>query len=224
MRHAGSAEAAVVLLLCGSLAVAEECRVAGAMPARLSLLWHDDGLVADLRPGIEQELRAVFESLPVTIDWRIASPGEEPGPNEIAVLLRPDPKLEQLSPGVMGAVRKGEGTRRARVFLAPIERLLKLGPKARSRPGSVRGQKLARAIGRVAAHEVVHVIAPDLGHTREGLMQPSFTRTALAASRVPIDRSAANAVRDRLQVPGPAGEGRERYASEAPSSSCTRSL
>src|SRR5262245_10600637 len=222
MRPLRTLQALALLLCAGTAALAEDCGCITALPARLSLVWRDDGsLVAALVPSIERELRAVFEPLGLTIDWRVASTEEEASAGEILVLLLEDPQLERLAKGVMGAVRRGSDARRARVFLSTVEGLLQVGSKARGKATSARGRMLARALGRVAAHEVVHVIAPDLGHTREGLMQPSWTRTILAASRVRLDKRAAAAVIAGLVPEVPPSE---YYASEAPSSSCTRSL
>ncbi len=222
MKRPKTLDALALLFFMAGTAATEECGGTTTLPARLSLAWQDDGhLVADLLPGIERELRDVLVPLGVTIDWRVAAPGEAAPANEIRLVLVDDPRAERLGKGVLGAVRRGAATRRARVFLAPVEGLLKVGAKARKRPGSARGRRLARALGRVAAHELVHVIVPDLGHTGAGLMQASWTRSILAASRVALDRKVVSAVRNRLSpsVP-PSG----RYASETPSSSCTRSL
>jgi hypothetical protein len=41
--------------------------------------------------------------------------------------------------------------------------------------------QVGRALGRVAAHEIVHVLLPDRPHDHAGLMAPSFGRRELAA-------------------------------------------
>jgi hypothetical protein len=210
------------VLATATVSVAQECGPIGVLPLRVSLVWRDDGALASaLAPGIESELRAVFALAGVAVDWRVAAGADEGGPEEILILLRADPKADRLSKGVMGAVHRGAPTRRARVFLSSVEKLLEVGSKVRGRLESGKGRKLARALGRVAAHEVVHVIAPELGHTANGLMQPSWTRAILAASRVKLDAPAAAAVLSRLAPKAPPAE---HYASEAPNNSCTRSL
>src|SRR6185436_15616714 len=108
---------ALALILSTSMAaaaVAEDCGNAGLLPRRVSLAWRDDGgLAATLVPGIENELRAVFEKVGVAVDWRVAAETEEARPEEILVLLLADPRVDHLSKGVMGAVHRGGESRRA---------------------------------------------------------------------------------------------------------------
>jgi hypothetical protein len=204
---------------------------AAASGRRLQLVWRDDhNLVSPLLPGIERETRALFGSVGIRVDWRVGAANDEPHAEEISVLLLSEPQGDHLPRGAMGAVRRNAATRVARVFLAPLEGLLRVGSQARLGLSGARGQKLARAIARVSAHEVVHVLVPDLGHTNEGLMQASWDRAVLANDRVRLDREATKALQARFdtrttvaQCPAekPASD---RYVSDDPSSSCTRSL
>jgi hypothetical protein len=62
--------------------------------------------------------------------------------------------------------------------------------------GSV--EEVARALARVAAHEIVHAIAPDVPHAAHGLMRHSLDRSFLVGSRATIDPRCAAAFRARL--------------------------
>lgn len=49
--------------------------------------------------------------------------------------------------------------------------------------------RLGRALGRILAHELLHAVAPDLPHSRHGLMAPRLTRRMLLAPGVGFDET-----------------------------------
>ena len=57
---------------------------------------------------------------------------------------------------------------------------------------------VARAVGRILAHELVHLIAPDLPHARSGLMGASVGRAQLLGNGVGLDPALGPTVRQRL--------------------------
>jgi hypothetical protein len=52
----------------------------------------------------------------------------------------------------------------------------------------------ALAVGRVAAHELVHVIVPAWPHARSGLMAPWLDRSALTGASVSLDLATRDAL------------------------------
>jgi hypothetical protein len=62
-----------------------------------------------------------------------------------------------------------------------------------------RGIELARAMARVLAHEIVHVLAPERGHAAEGLMSEQLKRGDLVSSAVSLDDHSARLAKTELR-------------------------
>jgi hypothetical protein len=54
----------------------------------------------------------------------------------------------------------------------------------------------ARALGRIAAHELVHVLLPDLPHSSEGLMRASISGRSLGGGVARLDKATSLALHD----------------------------
>jgi hypothetical protein len=59
---------------------------------------------------------------------------------------------------------------------------------------------LGRAMGRVLAHELFHVIAATKKHTNSGVSQPALTAAELIADRLEFDSAGAELIQDRLHA------------------------
>jgi hypothetical protein len=55
-------------------------------------------------------------------------------------------------------------------------------------------KRLAKALGRVVVHELVHRVAPDLPHAGSGLMRGDLGRSDLNRSRLSLDDGSKSAV------------------------------
>jgi hypothetical protein len=65
-------------------------------------------------------------------------------------------------------------------------------------PNPRQRKDLARAIGRVLVHEVVHAIAPRLSHADEGLMHEALLSASLLKRRIEIDERTRQAFRNAV--------------------------
>jgi hypothetical protein len=135
----------------------------------------------ELTTGIGEtvaEVAAIFGGVGIDVWWEVADPrrSEVMQPLTIPVVaLRPPPR----TPGkgrVMGMVLRGGGTP-SPIWVVPdnVRWTLGLGRELTTRESG----ELARAVGRVIAHEIVHSIAPDHPHEGRGLMRPTLGRRAL---------------------------------------------
>ena len=70
------------------------------------------------------------------------------------------------------------------------------GPSFRDSSMAVGGRRLGVALGRVLAHELTHVIAPDCPHTTTGLMAPQLSRRDLTAPEFGFDDLATRYLRE----------------------------
>lgn len=121
--------------------------------------------------------------------------------NEFFVILLPHAHGGR-TPGrlVMGSVKARNGhpddENVVRVYVEPIVEVLSLRSAGQDRA------RVARAIGRVIAHEVIHIAAPLLGHSKRGLMAAVLTAKELVGPRVQIDPN----FRAALRAPEELGE------------------
>ena len=76
------------------------------------------------------------------------------------------------------------------MFCAAIKEALGLDD-LRGRPSLL----LSRALGRVAAHEITHVLAPAFGHSAAGLMRARWRQETLRDDLLCADAATSRAVR-----------------------------
>jgi hypothetical protein len=166
----------------------------------LSVAWCDP---THALPFDDEVLAADVQSLlglaGVELAWTACEPEDARVEAQLRVVLLADERAGRSD--VMGSVRRGSSSRTAWINLPSVERAL--GPPRRPHapraPGSQRA--LSRAMARVIAHELVHLVAPDLPHARSGLMAPRLDRHFLTAPRVPLAPAAASALRAAAEPP-----------------------
>lgn len=182
-----------------------------ARPPALQLLWFDPARA--LSPGattaVGEEVRSIFRDLGVDVDFRLATPdtsyGAGPALEIPIILLRDDPVVARRPSHVLGlVVPHQEPSRAVWAFLDNVGWTLGQDPE---RPLPVGGEcALGRAIGRVVAHEVIHSVAPDEPHSRNGLMGHSMSRAFLLGDHAPLDARCRRAFLSRLAARAP-GDG-----------------
>ncbi len=176
---------------------------AGSGP-RISLLWFDPrGSLPEGFETVRQEVTRIFREIGVDVRWTLGGPGTVYGgadvPEVPLILLPDDPAPSRDGQRIMGLIVKGQQRSRAVwMFLKSVR--WTLGHDLRQpRPRTEdEGRDLALAVARVAAHEVVHAIAPDEPHSRGGLMSHSLDRAHLLGQRIPVDAQCAAAFLTRL--------------------------
>jgi hypothetical protein len=83
-------------------------------------------------------------------------------------------------------VRHQEPNRVVWAFLENVRWTLREGRDGEL-PAAGLDRDLGLALGRVVAHEVIHAIAPDEPHARNGLMSHAMNRTFLVSEKAPLD-------------------------------------
>lgn len=166
-----------------------------------------------IRDLMLRELDEVLAQAGVGLDWQWEAP---------ASMARPDQLL------VIFLDSKGRGTHEGRMILAsssltgPVTSVwvylpnvaAALGLRADASPDSLGGMRdLATALARVIAHELVHVLTPDVAHG-EGLLSARFHLGQLAQERPRLDsghaRSLLTAARSWRARGGPPPEPQRR--------------
>src|SRR5688500_18091905 len=173
-----------------------------------TLHWVD---VGDLAPfaydTAASEVRDVLAGQGVCADLEAVEPSAVRGTDTIGVIL-----LRSMGPAgaghrVLGAVRRG-APRMASVWIYFDEVASVLGLRAREPHTwtALERSLFGRALGRVAAHEVIHSLLPDRPHDGAGLMAASLGHEELTGPILAADPSLPADLR-RL---GPAGRASNR--------------
>jgi len=182
----------IVCLVSAWLLSAGSAPAQDAGPRRVGVLWFagtlgaecpvDDALVAE-------EVRRIYRHMGIEIEWTTVREGDVENHGELivtGVAANPLPR-----PSVMGSVDRDSNT--AWVYCIVIESALGLrSPDPRESP------LLSRAVGRVVAHEIAHVLAPRFGHSARGLMRGQWREATLRDDHLVADASTREAVRTRL--------------------------
>jgi hypothetical protein len=163
------------------------------------LQWVDVMALAPFAyPVVASETAQILAEHGVCADVARASPKSVRGRGEIGVILLRTMGGSGVGRHVLGATRSRDA-RNATVWVYFDEIAQALGLGGRGTESWSQAERVAfgRALGRVAAHEVVHTLLPDRPHDTAGLMAPSLGREALTATALSAHPSLRDAVRQR---------------------------
>jgi hypothetical protein len=169
---------------------------------RLRFAWYDvSGAVPGAFGVTRAEASRLLGRMGIRSEWRRGRTGEGGAPEEIRVIVLNRPgRRAGASRSTMGAVQRGGVAPSLWVYLPSVITALGWSPAAIG-PGSALGRRreLGLALGRVVAHEIVHLLAPQLPHAG-GLMSSSLNRKQLLAAEIPIDAEVLAAVPATLRA------------------------
>jgi hypothetical protein len=152
---------------------------------RLSLL-DLYGLAPEVAGGAEAEAAEVLGLLGGRTELGRARPGDTHDPRALLIVVMPGDPGPLLRRTVLGAVQRGSPTRVLWIFPRTIAAALGLTADVAGRPAGER-VAFAVALGRVIAHEVVHLTCPWRDHDRAGLMAARMTQALLRGAAVPVE-------------------------------------
>jgi hypothetical protein len=152
---------------------------------RLSLIdLH--GLAADVAAGASGEAAALLDRLGARIEVRSRQPSEAHDPRDLLVVVMPGDPGPLLARTVLGAIQRDAPTRALWVFPRTIAAALGLVPDMAAWTAADRA-RFATALGRVVAHEVVHLTCPWRDHDRSGLMAARMSRATLGGEALDLE-------------------------------------
>jgi len=185
---------------------------------RLQLVWIDVLRSAPYAyAAASREAAAILSAAGVEAAWTAGDPSTITGDTELKiVLMAAAANGAGLPTRVMGSTLRGGQSRTAWIYFSNV--LWALGLPDRGARGLSRSQedRVALALGRVIAHEVVHAVAPELPHSRTGLMARTIGRSLLLQARVALapaeQRALLTGVAAFLAPPAAAGDAVARAA------------
>jgi hypothetical protein len=145
-----------------------------------------DDLAPDLLRAAWSQTAALLARLGSGARFRSAAPEDVQAPGDITVVLMPGRPGPPLRPTVLGVVRRAAAPRV--LWLFPEAVAAALGLEAADAASTPHEQAmLATALGRVAAHELVHLLCPSRPHDREGLMAERMSQAILRGGPLALD-------------------------------------
>jgi hypothetical protein len=150
-----------------------------------------------------REAAHILKQSGVTLRWRIGAPPQAISGLLVVVKLvgrcDMDGSPAYLEPGPLGWANEVNGRVLPFSNLA-CDNLRGAVQAAPTRGGPLRGNTLlGRAMGRVLAHEVYHIVADTSDHTREGVTQAALTPRELTAGQLELGPHDVEAIQDGLQ-------------------------
>ena len=182
----------VVLFLVGSTVFARDMRDTAV---RISV---NDGhrLMQDL-DAVREEVNRILGEAGIEVLWTGEAPRavSRAGRLEVTVIVSPsDPGGEgyALKAAAMGVYLRSDESSAVFVFYRRVLDVLGLSGRVERNGGlltPVERRDLARALGRVVVHELVHRVAPSVSHSPEGVMQANLSRRSLTCRHLRLDEA-----------------------------------
>jgi hypothetical protein len=128
----------------------------------------------------------------LALAWRRSRPDAETDPDELRVVL-----LRSIGvggdEGALGSTARRGLVPTIWVYVPTVA--LALGLELEAVATSLDAQRLVGlALGRVVAHEIVHVLAPDVGHGGASVMRPRLGASHLSSGRLALESDCAAAL------------------------------
>jgi hypothetical protein len=178
---------------------AAETRATADMPV-LRLVWLDpEGVASGTELSARAEVKSLLARLGANVTWRRGAPGEITRPDEVFVILI-RAAVQGSDALVLGATRIRSST--SRVLWVRVANVAEAVGVSSYRPlrlqPPLEQRRVAIALGRVIAHELVHVLVPSLPHGR-GLMAGMLARRELTGPSILVDAEVTLAFRAALR-------------------------
>jgi hypothetical protein len=173
---------------------------------QIKVVWFDpDDLLVDEFDLVAHEVSRLFKAVGIEVSWRrtngrdaVQYPGEI-----LSVLLPGGPHKWREEDCVMGAVNQRNPSA-LRVYYGNVLRILGLPSDAviRSRSAAER-TRIAEAVGRVLAHELIHSVDPRYPHAPQGLFRARLNKKDLTKIDIAIDSASVTALHQALSEVAP---------------------
>lgn len=178
-------------VLAAALAASAAPRASAMVPAKVAppvqiAVVNLGELSPELLRAAWTQTAAVLDRLGSDLRVRSSAPGDLVGPGDITVILMPGRPGPQLRATVLGAVQPAGAPRVLWLFPEVVAGALGL-PDASSARSAEDEAALGVGLGRVTAHELVHLLCPWRPHDRTGLMAARMSAAILRGGPFEID-------------------------------------
>lgn len=185
----------------------DAARAVTGPPLEIAVTW-DDPTRALPFPStwVARELAEQLRPLGILVRFQSAAEFTvTPAETFRVILLTHHPLERTRRSNAIGLAHREPRARAVWLLLSSTQRALGLSADPAFVPPLREQRMLARALARVAAHELVHALAPGHPHAADGLMRARLDRRALTGTRVDFDPATARVLLTALRgdaVPG----------------------
>jgi hypothetical protein len=144
------------------------------------------GLAPGVGAGASREAAALLGRLGGRVEVRSKRPSDAHDPRDLLVVVMPGDPGPLLRRTVLGSIQRDAPTRALWTFPRTIAAALGLAPDPAAWSAADRA-RFATALGRVVAHEVVHLTCPWRDHDRAGLMAARMSRATLRGEALHLE-------------------------------------
>lgn len=196
----------VCLILIAGLAVPLGAGVGVVSPSILTVILHFEGRHSQTSlNAMKHESSLILNSSGVILDWRLS--GEDPSDSYTRLVVitfkgdcayGPTPSRHD-EPGPLAVTRMVDGE--VQPFgEVDCDRVVNSARNAMSGSANARGDLLVgRAIGRVVAHELVHMLTKSGQHGTDGVEMPALSGVQLIARYLPLSAFDIERLKQELQ-------------------------
>lgn len=152
--------------------------------------------------AMKQETQVILKDAGVHLDWKSREEAAKTASDDLVVVrfngtcrLPPAPLYDELGPLASTYETDGEIQPFSEVSCDRVGSFVRSG----LRPGDLKKGDLllGRALGRVVAHELVHMLTGIKDHSKEGVFKPGLTVQQLVAGELPLSFGDIQRLRSR---------------------------
>jgi len=168
---------------------------------RLRLVWIDVlGSAPYAFQNAARETSAILAAAGVQAAWTLGDASTVTSGDELKiVMMAGTANGARLPEHVMGGTHRDAASHTTWIYLSNVLWALGLEEKGSRRLSVQEEEQVARALGRVVAHEIVHAVAPDVPHSPHGLMAGKLGRSYLLQARAALAPAEQTAFRAALE-------------------------
>jgi hypothetical protein len=155
----------------------------------LDLVYVDvEDAVPSAFPALAREATRILAGVGVNARWRPGGHGAVAEDHELTVVLMNESgRRLHVASHILGAtILNGSSVRTVWIYLPHVASVLGLDPAHPAGRKEEDAALLGTALGRVAAHEILHALAPTLPHSLSGLMAERLGRPALTGPVIEV--------------------------------------
>jgi hypothetical protein len=151
---------------------------------------------------IKKEVESAFDGMGIEVRWSEKTAAEQQEERALKVILLPiAPARWRLPANTMGVYLGNEGRQPAvYIFFRDVLRALGHDANMQRRPNPIEQRRIARALGKVVSHEIVHALAPQRAHAADGLMRAGLDRYLLLHQKAHTEPETVAAVHSGLEA------------------------
>jgi hypothetical protein len=160
--------------------------------------WSDGHRLVRYPEEVRAEVRAILEGAGIRVRWsdELGESGSDRFLPVSVVVIPSEPSGAgwHISPSAMGVYLAEEEASAVFIFYHRVARVVGVSSGRNGMMDPSDAKRLARALGRVAVHELVHRVAPELPHADSGLMRDDLGRSLLTRRKLELDDRSRSAV------------------------------